>query len=473
MIKKAPTGFFLLERLSHDKVRRIGILPPSPPNMEPQHYRELSEGAKALLEANTETAEWRGRRYRFSVPSLAAYPFQWFWDSCFHAIVWTRLGEIERAKDELRGFFVFQEPNGFIPHVIFWNQKRVRRSPFYWHYLESCGRLSFLPWTKKPLATAHIQPPLLAQAVERIVLASGDERFLNEALPVLERYYRWLSSGRDPDHDGLISIIAQYESGLDFSPAYDAALGLRPPRFRGLGVKPRIPEGLNVLLGQHLPTIFRLSPWHIEDVLVNSIYIQGLQALGRLARRLEHANVSRETSQRGHATAVAEWAEAQAARVLRTLVAKCFDASAGLFWNLTGAQERQSKVKTIISLTPLIVPDLPRPIVEQLVAHLVDPKEFWTRYPLPSVAINESSFTPDNRVCGHRRIWRGPLSMNTNWFLAHGLRQHGYTDLADHIGQTSRELVVQHGFNEFFDPHTGVPVGANRFGWATLVIDLP
>src|SRR3989304_10218868 len=28
MIKKAPTGFFLLERLSHDKVRRIGILPP-------------------------------------------------------------------------------------------------------------------------------------------------------------------------------------------------------------------------------------------------------------------------------------------------------------------------------------------------------------------------------------------------------------------------------------------------------------
>jgi hypothetical protein len=50
----------------------------------------LDEAARELLLANTQTADLDGRRFRFSVPSLRAYPFQWFWDSCFHAVVWSR-----------------------------------------------------------------------------------------------------------------------------------------------------------------------------------------------------------------------------------------------------------------------------------------------------------------------------------------------------------------------------------------------
>ena len=69
-----------------------------------------------------------------------------------------------------------------------------------------------------------IQPPVIAQAVEAIVEAGG-EAFLDEALPALERYYRYLATERDPDRDDLISIIAQFESGLDFSPAYDPKHG--------------------------------------------------------------------------------------------------------------------------------------------------------------------------------------------------------------------------------------------------------
>ena len=64
-----------------------------------------------------------------------------------------------------------------------------------------------------------IQPPVLAQAVEAV----GDP-LAAEALPAVERYYRFLARERDPDGDGLISIIAQFESGLDFSPAYDPRL---------------------------------------------------------------------------------------------------------------------------------------------------------------------------------------------------------------------------------------------------------
>ena len=58
--------------------------------------------------------------------------------------------------------------------------------------------------------------------------------------------------------------------------------------------------------------------------------------------------------------------------------------------------------------------------------------------------------------------------MNTNWLLAHGLRRHGRDDLADEIAVRSRRLVERGGFNEFYDPLDGTPVGAHRFGWATL-----
>lgn len=137
---------------------------------------DLLQSAKELLEANTRTAEKDGRRYRFTVPSPIVYPFQWFWDSCFHAIVWTHF-DIERAKDELRWLFAFQSPNGFIPHVIFWDKSRVRRLPFHWHYLESKGFWNFLPFAVKPQTTYHIQPPVLAQAVERIHYAGGGNHF--------------------------------------------------------------------------------------------------------------------------------------------------------------------------------------------------------------------------------------------------------------------------------------------------------
>ena len=65
---------------------------------------------------------------------MRAYPFQWFWDSCFHAIVWSRF-DAERAADELRGLLAVQEPDGLIPHVVFWKGDLVSR--LQWHHLES------------------------------------------------------------------------------------------------------------------------------------------------------------------------------------------------------------------------------------------------------------------------------------------------------------------------------------------------
>jgi hypothetical protein len=388
------------------------------------------------------------------VPSVRDYPFQWFWDSCFHAIVWSRF-DPERAADELRGLLAVQDPDGLIPHVIFWKDDLVSR--LQWHHLESrtTGRV---PFHRTPHTTAQMQPPVLAQAVERVVDAGADG-FLAEALPGLERYYRYLAALRDPDGDGLISIVSQFESGLDFSPVHDEAIGVTRPSPAALFARPRLPQLKNKLANYDLETIFRRYRHHQEDVLVNAVYGQGLRALARLAGR-----AGRE--------ATARWAVRAADQVTASLLERSWDERLGLFVNLAGPDEHRSRVKTIHGLMPLILPDLPPSVADRLVGYLTDPRTFGAPWPVPSVALDEPTFVRNHRVRGFRFIWRGPLSLNTNWFLVHGLRDHGYDDVADGIAERSRDAVERGGLNEFYDPLDGSPVGAERFGWATLVVDM-
>jgi len=411
----------------------------------------LETSARELLQANTQTSVKDGRTYTFSVPSPQAYPFQWFWDSCFHAIVWARF-DWQRAAEELRGLFAWQGRDGFMPHVIFWNQHLARRNPNYWHFRES------RPWLRRPKTTARVQPPVIAQAVERVVDAGGGEAFLRETIGPLERYYRYLEHARDPDGDSLLTIISSFESGLDHCPVYDYPYSLHVDDADPLQPDPWWTlrrEFVNKLLGHRAGALARLRRNTHEDVHFTSIYAQGLRSLSRLADRAGDDGLAR-------------WAREKESRVTDALMERSYDARAGLFWNLVGMREEPIRVKTIVSLMPLILEDLPRSAVESVVEHLADPGEFWLDYPVASTARDEPAFVPIRT----RLIWRGPMSMNTNWFLAHGLRAHGYPDLADTIAERSRELVERHGFNEFYNPLNGEPVGVETFGWATLVLDL-
>jgi hypothetical protein len=413
----------------------------------------LKEAARELLQENTESVTLDGRVWRYSVPSRRSYPHQWLWDSCFHAIVWSLFDPV-RGCDELRSLFRWQWPNGFVPHVVFWHPERVYfRS---WHHLESPDVWSFLP-RRTPHTTALTQPPVLATAVERLVQA-GAEDFLAEALPVLERYYRYLAAERDPDQDGLISTIVQFETGLDYSSAYDQAIGAGPRAAFKIFANSRRVEIKNKLAGYDLKRIFARED-HAEDVLVNTVWIENLKVLARLARRAGQ-------------TELAAWAESKSTQALQSLLERAWDPKLGLFFGLVGSAEMRTETKTIQCLLPLLLEDLPAEVTERLLTHLTDPYEFWSPYPVPSVALDEPSYSNDSHIHGLRLIWRGPCSMNTNWFLHQGLLRHGEARYASRLAERSHELVESGGFNEFFDARSGRPVGAKKFGWATLAVDM-
>jgi hypothetical protein len=237
----------------------------------------------------------------------------------------------------------------------------------------------------------------------------------------------------------------------------------------GGGARPRDPvsiyfsarrgELVNKLLNFDLRRIFARTDHHHEDVLYNAIYADGLRALARLAA----ARGDGETE---------GWALRTAERVTAALVERSWDGESGLFFNLVGRSERRMTRPTIISLMPILLPDLPAEIAERLVDALTDEARFWTPWPVASVARNHETFLRDSHIWGIRLIWRGPCSLNTNWFLVEGLRRHGRDDVAAELASRSRRLVERGGFNEFFDPIDGRPVGAKNFGWSTLAVDL-
>jgi hypothetical protein len=421
----------------------------------------LEEKAFTLLKANTREAKKDGKKFIFTMPSEKTYPFQWFWDSCFHAIAWTHF-DPERAKEELRSLLAWQYKDGFIPHVIFWDKKRVRRVITSWHMKESKGRLkSFLPFFGKPNTTHEIQPPTLAKAVLRIFETDKDKDFLKEVAPGLNKYYRWLFEYRDTDNDGLISIISSLESGLDFSPAYDPMVGVnKKTGSRWIRRKFYRATWVNKFVYNYdSKKILNKGPFNVEDTLVNSIFAVNLDALACINKEIGNGEEEKEFRQ-------------QSRRVSRALINKCWDPEKKLFFNLCRKNEEKFKIASIQAIFPIIIPWLPKEIADDIVTHIKDEEEFWLDFPLPSVAKKEYSFSEKSKIDKSIFIWRGTSWININWYIAAGLRLHGYPELAKKLTDSTRRMVGQSGFREHYNPRTGEGYGAENFGWSTLVIDM-
>ena len=423
---------------------------------------DLNEKARALLAHNRRTAILNGKTYSYTVPSPKTYPFQWSWDSCFHAIVYAALGETEYAKNEIKSLLVWQQQDGSIPHVIFWDQTKVRRLPRYWHILESAGGVTtFFPWSAKPRHTALMQPPVLAEAVEKIAEAHEDPKWLATVLPRINRYYRYLLDVRDPDRDGLISIVAPFESGLDYSPAYDVALHLTHNSLRfAIALAPRIVTLSNKLrFGNNIPRVLAKGRFHVEDALVNGLLAYNLDILARLNDRAGNPHE--------------QWTEA-ARKTSEALISKCYDSERKAFFNLSGRDEKRFPVLTIHSLMPLLAPHMPTHIGRDVIeTHLLNDKEFWPPYPVPSVAMSEPSFTAAPRYfLKGDLIWRGGMWANTNRYCTIILERYGYKNEADFLRRKTRMTFLQNNFREYCNPIIGTGYGAENFGWSTLVVDM-
>jgi glycogen debranching enzyme len=406
-------------------------------------YGRVVAAAERVLRAN-----WReghrasdGVAFAFTCPSTPRYRHQWYWDSCFHAIVWRHF-DPGRARAELRTLVRAGRLDGFIPHTAFWDRPAYwRRAPFYGtHTVFGCS------------ATATIQTPLIALAWELVAAASPDEPvFARDALPQLRLHYDWLASTRDVDGDGLLTIIQPDESGLDDSPKYDQLYGWmrhdRPGHFWLIERYRRLSYDATMIAARY--------EQHVEDVAVNVFYALALQSLARLCVAAgEDGAVYTE----------------RARTVERALLQRCYDERTGLFYDLGGGAEQPLRVSTWSSLAPLALPGLPEDVRRRLVEeHLLHPRRYRAAYGIPSVSMEEPSFNPTFEAW---RCWRGPAWMNTAWLLVPAMRELGYVSEADAITESLVRAVERYGYREYYNPISGRGLAARGFGFATLLADL-
>jgi hypothetical protein len=79
-----------------------------------------------------------------------------------------------------------------------------------------------------------------------------------------------------------------------------------------------------------------------------------------------------------------------------------------------------------------------------LVFHLTDPVQFWPRYPVPSVALDDPAYDPN-------RIWGGPTWVNENYLLIEGLGRSGFPDVARALRRSTLEMMCgRAGIYEYY-----------------------
>ena len=417
--------------------------------------KEVRERARELLLRNVKDGYSRllGQHYCYIAPSPKTYPFQWFWDTCFHVIALARLGEYDLAKRNLRSLFAMQEEDGFIGHMVFWNQVLPRRRSDIMQARPSFESL-------RPHMSALIQPPFAAQALHTLHEACGDRVYLGELYARVRRHHEWLAKNRDFDGDGLLTIISPFESGMDWKPSYDPVLGYEkratprrlhtsPLYWKALGV-----DLSNFLAGYDRERIRERGPFRVKDAGINAIYAVDLRCMEKLAALV------------GDDPAV--FAQRRR-RVLASLMELMYDPDAAAFFDVQEPGSRKLRILTPTIFFPLAIEELDPALAQKVIdTHLANPEEFAAPLPVPSVSMQEPSFFRGETPF----IWRGPTWAVTNWFLYHALKKRGALAHAHRLRRSLSALVSKSGFREYYDPMSGEGHGAKEFTWSTLLVDM-
>lgn len=431
----------------------------------------MKQNAIAVLDRN-----WTGR---FTKPAPSLYPHQWNWDAGFIAIGCAHY-DMDRAEAELRHLFSGQWSNGMLPQIIFGEEQDARYFPGadFWE----TWRSPHAP--PSPRTSGITMPPVHGFVLWRLYeLAKDKERalaFLAEMYPKVTALHRYLYEHRDPEGEGLVYVQHPWEAGTDNTPTWDKALA-RLDTSR-LDIPPYQRQDLqNPEASKHRPTdedydryvylvdLFRRNdyddqkireqcPFLIQDPLFNGLLAWSNECLIRIGHLLGEDVL--ETIQ---------WNEL----TIYSMNEKLWDEERGIY-NAYDLRAREIiPVNTSSGLLPLAGEVPTQEQAEQLLHHLENGNfgsEGGPHYLCPTYYLGAPDFD-------HQKYWRGPVWINMNWLLYHGLLRYDMTDAAERLRRDTLDLVERFGCYEYFDPRRqtdGRPgYGTDNFSWtAALYLDL-
>lgn len=403
--------------------------------------------AEAVLRGND--------RGGYSVPTDRLYPFQWNWDSAFVAMGFSQFDKA-RAWSEIEFLLRGQWEDGLIPQIVF-----HAPSDDYFPGPDVWGI------DRAPPTSGITQPPVLATAARRVLDAAPDAAALDRMAAIFPRLrdnHRWWARARDPLGTGLVTTLHPWETGMDNSPAWDAALDRVPTatatvirRRDTTHVDPAFrPRAIDYQRFIHLVEVFRdvgwdparmlaASPFRVTDIGTNAILLRAERDLLALATRFGSAADRVEI-------------EARIARMAPALES-LWDSGLGFYLSRDQLAGTAIPVRCAAGFLPLFAGPTPH------AASLAETLSAWgraVRFLVPSTDPGHTLFEP-------LRYWRGPVWAVVNWMIADGLRNNGQGALARRVESDTRALIADQGFSEYFDPTTGKGIGGATFSWTAAV----
>lgn len=354
----------------------------------------------------------------YTMPNRATYPWQWLWDSCFHAMAWAALGD-ERGLTEVDRLFAFQTDRGFVPHMNYFPDPSAA--------IEVWGRSG---------ASTITQPPMYGHAIA--TLAGQGMTPSDETIEAAERGLRFLFNDRRRTSGGLIELCHPWESGCDDSARWDKAMD-----------------------GPWERELWRAHKWKLvktvrtdgeggaianDSFSVGSVGFNALVAFN--ARELHSLTGSDDLR--------------MAADELSQAISDRWDPDLRTWIDDGMLADSSGRARTVDSHFALLV-DADVGHRDIALADLVDPEAYGALHGPAGVHRYEPTRDPIT-------YWRGPAWPQMSYLLWLAANRLGDSQVATSIAGSLRSGTLTSGWAEFWEPDTGLGAGAIPQSWATVTV---
>ncbi|MDF2048528.1 MULTISPECIES: trehalase family glycosidase [unclassified Arthrobacter] len=377
----------------------------------------LADDVRHLMEAH-----WRPD-HGYSVPNPGTYPHLWLWDSCFHAIIWARLGD-SRASLELEAVLAGQLANGMVPHMRYGGE-----GPDTW--------LGPLTGT-----SSLTQPPMFGHTL-RVLAGTGIE--LPQALLMQAREgLDWLwHNRRSPE--GLIYVVHPWEAGNDHSPRWD-----------DWGAPGRTKEGYS------RPARTAWNKERMQDVSFSDDGAATWSTSFVACPAAFNAYTAFNFRELATVTGDAEL-EDRAAELAAAMDEHLWDGEERLWSDLSvvgGGPSARIPISDGV-MGALVTADETK--ARAALDQLSDPARFGAAFGPANVARNHPAYDPD-------MYWRGPAWPPLNYLFQQAFKRFGMEQEAAALTELTAKGATASGWAEYWNPENGRGLGAVPQTWAGLVI---
>ncbi len=347
------------------------------------------------------------------------------WD-CFFGAIMTSLEDQTITSAGIRGILSSQSDAGVVPNMA----SAAGNSP------------------------DRSQPPVGSYAVWKVYQRHQDRALVEWAYPRLKKWHEWWLSDRgdgqpwrDGNRDGLLewgsnrgsSLStpngsghlqgARNESGMDDSPMYD-----------------------DVTYDPHTYTM------NLADVGLNSLYTLDAECLAKLAAILGRDEDSRKFA-------------VEYEQMKQLIREKLWNEKDGIYENRYWDgrfSNRLSPTNFYPMFAGIATPEQAERMVKE---HLLNPKEFWGKYVVPTIARNDPVFSD-------QFYWRGDIWGPTNYMLYEGINRYRFDQVALELAQKSYDLFMddwrinQHDDEQYY-AWGGSAGGDTHYTWGALLCLMP